>query len=89
MKIDLTPSFTKAATRLPPDRALAVMRALDRFRLTPDLPSLKFRPLKGHVDVFIINARRGDRIILRRLGADHFAVVDCGPHDNVYRVWDR
>ncbi|MEH3120257.1 MAG: hypothetical protein PGN25_22420 [Methylorubrum populi] len=53
------------------------------------MPSLRFRPLAGRVGYFIINPTRGDRIILRKDGDDLYAAVDLGPHDNVYRRWDR
>jgi hypothetical protein len=57
--------------------------------LNPQIPSLKFRQLKGIPSHFIINGSSGDRIILEKLSEDIFEVVDCGPHDNIYRVWDR
>jgi hypothetical protein len=82
-------SFLAEARRLPPNRKQAVITALDKFRKEPALPSLKFRPLEGHRGYFIINAVHGDRIILRKDADDLFAAVDVGPHDNVYRRWDR
>lgn len=83
MKARVTPeaSFLAEARRLPPNRKQAVIAALDKFRKEPSLPSLRFRPLEGHRGYFIINAVHGDR--------DLFAAVDVGPHDNVYRRWDR
>jgi hypothetical protein len=65
------------------------MSALEKFLQTPELPSLGFRSLKGHPTAFIINAKRGDRIILLKRAPGLFSVADCGPHDNVYRHWDR
>ena len=55
----------------------------------PRLPSLDFRSLAGAPGYYIIDARHGDRIILRGDGEDLYAAVDVGPHDNIYRRWNR
>jgi mRNA-degrading endonuclease RelE of RelBE toxin-antitoxin system len=85
----IEPSFLRAAKSLPPDRQRAVNAALVKFQKTPELPSLKFRPLKGLSGFFIINSVHGDRVILRKDDSNTFAAVDAGPHDNVYRRWTR
>lgn len=83
------PRFIQALRKLPPDRAKAAAETLVKFSEEPSLPSLAFRSLKGRPGYFIINARRGDRLILRREEDDLYAAVDVGPHDNIYRRWDR
>lgn len=89
VRVDLAERLVEAAKRLPPDRRRAVVSAIEKFSQSPDLPSLKFRALKAHPSAFIINARRGDRVILLKRGVDHYEAADCGPHDNVYRIWNR
>lgn len=89
MKLTVEKTFEREARRLPPDREKAVWDALETFLNNPDYPSLRFRNLKGRPGYFIINGRRGDRVILRADDGDSFAAVDTGPHDNVYRRWDR
>lgn len=91
MKVRLTieAGFEAGLKSLPPDRRKAAGRALLKFTEEPGLPSLRFRPLVGRLGYFIINPTRGDRIILRKDGDDLYAAVDLGPHDNVYRRWDR
>lgn len=80
--------FAKGLKQLPPNRADAAIRALTKFMTEPSLPSLRFRPLVGLSDHFIINSVHGDRVILRKDGDDYVA-EDTGPHDNVYRRWQR
>ncbi len=53
------------------------------------LPSLDFRPLAGAAGYFIIDPHSGDRIILRKNAENDFSAVDVGPHDNLYRRWNR
>lgn len=65
------------------------MVAIDKFIRSPALPSLRFRPLEGVRGYFIINAVHGDRMILRKDRENVYALVDVGPHDNVYRRWNR
>ena len=97
MTVHLTvePSFDRGLVSLPPNRRKAAGRALLKFVEEPGLPSLRFRPLAGRAGYYILSAGKGDRIILRKeepLEGDEgerFAVVDVGPHDNVYRRWDR
>ncbi|MEN3238902.1 hypothetical protein PUR29_36315 [Methylobacterium ajmalii] len=89
VRVTLEPSFTDGLKALPPDRRKAAGRALLKFAEEPGLPGLRFRPLKGRPDFFIINPTKGDRVILRKDADDLYAAVDVGPHDNVYRRWDR
>jgi hypothetical protein len=89
VRITVTRRFELALKGLPPDRARRAANALTLFAREPRLPRLGFRSLSGSPGHFIINASRGDRIILRRESDDHFAAVDVGPHDNVYRRWSR
>jgi hypothetical protein len=81
--------FVKALKSLPPNRAKAAIRAIEKFVDEPALPSLKFRQFKGLPEFFIINSVHGDRILLRRLPDGEFVAEDTGPHDNLYRRWDR
>ena len=89
VRVSVEASFVREAKKLPPDRRKAAEQTLVKFMAQPDLPRLKFRRLEGAASYFIINARRGDRIILRKIAADSYAAVDVGPHDNVYRRWNR
>jgi len=89
VRITVEPRFEKGLKRLPPDRAKAAAETLLKFQEEPALPRLDFRPLKGKVGHYIIDARHGDRIILRKDADDLYAAVDVGPHDNVYRRWKR
>lgn len=89
VRVTVAPSFGKALQRLPPDRARAAAESLVKFSDEPALPRLDFRPLKGKSGTFIIDGKRGDRIVLRKIADDHYAAVDVGPHDNVYRRWNR
>lgn len=89
MKVSVEQSFIEALKRLPPDRAKAARNGLLKFQAAPNLPHLYFRALEGREGFFIIDLRRGDRIILRRESDDHYVAVDVGPHDNVYRRWNR
>ncbi len=79
--------FVRALRSLPPNRAKAAIRAVEKFADEPSLPSLKFRQFKGLDNFYIINSVHGDRIILRRDEAGEFVAEDTGPHDNVYRRW--
>lgn len=89
VRITVAPSFAKALGRLPPDRAKGAAESLVKFADEPALPGLDFRPLRGKQGYFIIDGRRGDRLILKKMAEDHYAAVDVGPHDNVYRRWTR
>ena len=89
VRVTVEPGFTLGLRALPPNRQKAAIRGLAKFREAPDLPNLFLRQLKGHADYFLIDPRRGDRIILRRIADDHYVAVDVGPHDNVLRRWDR
>lgn len=88
-KVVTEDTFLVEARKLPPDRRKAVVACLSKFMLEPALPSLRFRPLQNAKDHFIISSAHGDRIILRKDGEDLYAAVDVGPHDNVYRRWNR
>lgn len=81
--------FVKALKSLPPNRAKAAVRAVEKFIDEPSLPSLKFRQFKGLEEFFIINSVHGDRILLRKEEGGEFVAEDTGPHDNVYRRWSR
>jgi hypothetical protein len=82
-------SFVRRLRKLPPDREKAARAALAKFMQDATRAGLNFRPLAGSPEHFIINSAHGDRIILRRDEADLYAAVDVGPHDNLYRRWDR
>ncbi|KMO15087.1 hypothetical protein [Methylobacterium platani] len=84
-----TPAFIKASKSLPPHRQKAAAWALSKFMRDPILPSLDFRSLAGASGYHIIDPGSGDRIILRRLDDEAFEAVDVGPHDNIYRAWNR
>lgn len=84
-----TKAFVKALKGLPPNRQEAAIVALTRFQNEPALPGLKFRPLAGKASHFIISSVHGDRIILFKDEVGAFQAVDVGPHDNVYRRWNR
>lgn len=95
-KVRSSKPFERGLKGLPPNRKEAAITALRRFMAEPALPSLKFRPLAGKKDHFIISSVHGDRIILRREDEEMdaeagqtFTAVDVGPHDNVYRRWNR
>lgn len=89
VRIVVESTFLDAATKLPPDRRKRAIKLLEKFALEPALPSLKFRPLEGAPGYFIINSAHGDRVIIRRDGDGSYAAVDVGPHDNIYRRWNR
>ena len=89
VRISVEETFVKAAKKLPPDRSKGARVALVKFQAEPGLPGLRFRSLAGAPGYYIINAAHGDRIILRKDGEDWFAAVDVGPHDNVYKRWNR
>lgn len=89
VRLSVEETYLIALKSLPPDRQRGANAALGKFMRSPELPSLRFRPLEGRPGYFIINPARGDRIILRKEGDDQFAAIDVGPHDNVYRRWDR
>lgn len=82
-------SFEKALKSLPPHRATAAAKTLLLFMEEPGLPRLRFRALKGLEEYFIINVKHGDRIILKKIENETYLAVDIGPHDNIYRRWDR
>jgi hypothetical protein len=89
IKVIVENSFLAGLKKLPPDRQKALCNALEKFMSAPDLPGLRFRSLGGASGYFIINGAHGDRIILRRDADETYADVDAGPHDNVYRRWNR
>lgn len=89
VQISVEKSFEREIKRLPPSRQKAVIRALGKFMQNPAIPSLDFRPLAGAPGYYIIDPHKGDRIILRMDAPDRYAAVDVGPHDNVYRRWNR
>lgn len=84
MRIHVGKRAQSAIKRLPPDRAKAAVESMKKFMETPSLPSLDFRTVKGLDDHFIINAKHGDRLILKKVEEDLYELVDVGPHDNVY-----
>lgn len=88
---DVTPTqrFLKAIRKLPPDRQQAAMDSLAKFIATPHLPRLDFRPLRSRQEHYLINGKRGDRIILQKETEDHYLAIDVGPHDNILRHWNR
>lgn len=81
--------FEKALKSLPPDRARAAIKTLSLFMEEPTLPRFNFRALKGLEGYFIINVKHGDRIILNKIDDDTYIASDIGPHDNIYRRWNR
>jgi mRNA-degrading endonuclease RelE of RelBE toxin-antitoxin system len=87
--VDVDEAFLRALKSLPPERRKRAVNAITKFIREPALPALAFRTLKGAAGYFIIDCARGDRIILQKVGEEHFIAVDVGPHDNVYRRWDR
>ncbi len=89
IKVSIVGSFVDELGKLPPHRKRAAGAALQKFAREPALPSLRFRVLAGTDDLFIISAGQGDRIILKRIEDDHYSAIDVGPHDNVYRRWNR
>lgn len=89
MRLAVEDSYVRELRKLPPDRARAANESLVKFVAEPALGSLNFRPLRGAAGYFLINGRRGDRIVLRREAEDGYAAVDVGPHDNVLRRWNR
>lgn len=89
VRVTIEATFERGLKSLPPDRRKAAGRALLKFMDEPGLTSLRFRPLGGRAGFFIISAGKGDRVILRKDADDLYAAVDAGPHDNVYRRWDR
>lgn len=89
VSISVEPSFEKGLRALPPHRKKQAINSLALFSNQPDLPRLRFRALQGFSNYFIISANKGDRIILRKDGEAIYAAVDVGPHDNVYRRFDR
>jgi hypothetical protein len=88
-RIAITNAFIDAAKKLPPDRQKAARNALVKFATEPSLNGLNFRGLSAKPGHFIINSAHGDRIILRKDADDLYAAIDIGPHDNVYRRWNR
>ena len=88
-RLTIEKSFLKRLRSLPPDRQKAARASLAKFLQDPSLASLRFRVLEGATGHFIINGAHGDRIILRKDAADLYAVVDVGPHDNLFRRWNR
>lgn len=89
MQIKVEVTFERGLKSLPPDRARGAIKSLQLFMESQNLPRLRFRELKGLKGYYIISAKGGDRIILRKDDATVFAAVDVGPHDNVYRRWSR
>lgn len=87
IRVEVT--FEKALKSLPPHRATAAAKTLLLFTKEPGLPRLRFRALKGLEEYFIINVKHGDRIILNKIDNETYIAVDIGPHDNIYRRWDR
>ena len=89
MRITVDPGFLKGLKSLPSTRAEAAKRSLAKFQREPRTPSLDFRPFRGRAGFWLIDSGRGDRVMLEKLGEDHFAAVDAGPHDNILRKWNR
>lgn len=89
VQVTTAPSFLKELRKLPPDRQRGAAKGLGKFIKTPELPGLDFRSLAGHPGYYIIDPHGGDRIILRKIADDHYEAVDVGPHDNIYRRWNR
>ncbi len=91
MKVQITieQTFLNSAKKLPPDRRRAATRTLEKFMEEPKRAGLDFRPLQGAPGHFIIDSIHGDRVILRKDGPALFAAIDVGPHDNIYRRWNR
>jgi mRNA-degrading endonuclease RelE of RelBE toxin-antitoxin system len=87
--VQIDEEFSRVVRKLPPDRRESAIAALKKFMRSPELPALKFRPLKRMKDHFIINAHHGDRIILKRIDETTYRAVEVGPHDNVYRRMNR
>ncbi|KZK85756.1 hypothetical protein PsAD46_03347 [Pseudovibrio sp. Ad46] len=89
VELSLTSTFEKSIKKLPPDRQKGVKSKLSLFLQNPKTNSLRYRVLEPFDDIFIINGKGGDRIILKRISDKEYEVLDVGPHDNVYRRWNR
>ncbi|PZP59498.1 hypothetical protein [Agrobacterium sp. MS2] len=91
MKCNVTvrESFKKGLKSLPPDRAKAAIQTIELFMQEPARPRFNYRQLQGSKGYFIINVKRGDRIILQKLDDNSYVALDVGPHDNIYRRWNR
>lgn len=89
IELVLSPTFIAHIKKLPPDRQKGIKSKLRLFRQNPEGNSLRYRPLEPFNDLYIINGKGGDRIILKRINEAKYEVLDVGPHDNVYRRYNR
>lgn len=89
MRLTVQPRFEAELKRLPPHRQRAAIRALEKLQRVPPPRGLDFRSLSKAPGFFIIDPNAGDRIVLYKIDDDHFSIEDVGPHDNVYRRWNR
>ena len=83
-------AMKNAKKRLPPDRYKQVFNALEKFMNQPPLlPALKLRQFKNIKGAFLINANKGDRILLLQLSEDVFEVFDINTHDKLEDISNR
>jgi len=79
MRLDRQPRFDRAYKKLSDRDKSGVDDAIRAFLDDPGDNSLSFERLVD--DIYSIRYSLGKRIILRRIGKQHFALLDAGPHN--------
>ena len=87
MKSRARPSFWRAYERLDERTKLAAARAFRLFELDPTHPSLRFKKLKGHDDVWSVRVTLDIRAVGERDG-DTIEWAWIGTHANFDRLFD-
>jgi len=79
--------FEKGLKRLPDTAARHAAAALKKFMENPQHPSLNFEKVKHSKNKLTIRFGKGPRIVLNKIDADTYEIVDIGTHDYIYKTY--
>ena len=89
MYVWVAETFEEAIQSLSKEQRQKAWDALMKFSKAPQRPGLNWRRLRGAPGHWVINFGSGYRIVLRQDDEETFAAIDVGPHDDLYRRWNR
>ena len=81
--------FKKALESLSKQNRDATLEALKKLETGNAPLSVKLRPFKGRVGLWIVNVTTKYRIIAKKEPKNVLALLDIGSHDTIYKKWTR
>ena len=89
MKFIPDPRFKKALKSLSKQNRAAAQRALEKLKTGNAPHSVKLRPLKGKLGLWIVNVTTKYRVIAKKEPENVLTLLDIGSHDTIYKRWTK